>query len=90
MARWRILLVNEAPVVVEVDDERNLALEFVEFHNETQHPWWKFWKKRQNPLWQVTEDVLVHRDAVASIHERPERSGKRSIGFGGLTDVRIE
>lgn len=80
MRKWRIELAGERPVTVEVDPDRNLAQEFLEFQAACQRPWWRFWGK-PSPYWQICDDVVVHRDAVAGILERPEKTLKKNIGF---------
>lgn len=86
MARWKIFVSGDAPVTVDIPEDRDLVSEFAAFQDTTRKTWWKFWK-RPDPFWQVTEHVTLHRDVVAGIQERPERAGKRSIGFGEPTDA---
>ncbi len=80
VAQWEIRFPNQSPIRVEVDGARNLALEYREFEAWTQRPWWKWWERR-SLYWQITESVIVHRDAIAGITPRPPKGDKARIGF---------
>jgi len=79
MARWEIRLVNQEPVRVEVEEDRNLSEEYAAFDAFHDSIRWRFWRKA-SPYWQVTESVVLHKDIVAGVLPKP-KPVKRSLGF---------
>ena len=82
MATWEIRLINQEPVRVDVDDARNLTEEYgflEEAHGDAR--WWKFWAVRPSPYWQVTDTVVLHKDAIVGVLPRKPKMLKPRIGF---------
>lgn len=82
MAQWEIRLLNGEPVRVEVEEQRNLSEEYAAFdaHHDSFRRW-AFWKQRPSPYWQVTEAVVIHKDAVVGVLPRKPKIGRARIGF---------
>jgi hypothetical protein len=82
VALWEIRIINQEPVRVDVEDERNLTEEYTDFdayHEGTR--WWKFWRPKLSPYWQITDSVVVHKDAVVGVVPRKPKMQKQPIGF---------
>jgi hypothetical protein len=81
MALWEIRLVNQPPVRVDVEDDRDLVAEhaaFEEVHSEVR--WWSFWN-RPSPFWHITDTVVVHREMIAGVLPKKPKVDKARIGF---------
>lgn len=80
MALWEIRVANQPPVRVEVGEERHLSEEYSAFEAYHDSLRWKFWR-RASPYWQVTDDVLIHKDVVIGVLPRKPKDVKPPIGF---------
>jgi len=80
MGLWEIRLANQEPIRVEVEDHRNLPEEYGEFASAHEANRWRFWDK-PSPYWQVTDQVVVHKDIIVGVLPRRVKQPKPSIGF---------
>jgi len=79
MAQWEIRLINQGPVRVDVEEERNLCDEYEAFEAYQQHARWRFWRSK-SPYWRVTDAVVLHRDVIVGVLPRKAKP-RRTIGF---------
>lgn len=79
MAQWEIRLINQGPVRVDVDEERNLCEEYEAFEALHNHSRWRFWRSK-SPYWKVTDAVVLHKDAIVGVLPRRPKI-RQSIGF---------
>jgi hypothetical protein len=80
--RWLVRMDNQPPVVVIVDDARNLSAEFEHAATDTRGFW--HWVTRRPRLWQITEQVTVDCHAVLGVEPLPKQKAERKrarIGF---------
>jgi hypothetical protein len=70
---WEIKLVQQKPIRVEVDDDRNLRAEYEAL---MKRPWW-----RRRVTWRVTDTVTVHIDAVMAVQKAPKPRKGKPLGF---------
>lgn len=82
MAHWEIRVINQEPVRVDVEEERNLTDEYASLdavHAATR--WWKFWAPRPSPYWHITDVVVLHKDVVVGVMPRKPKVPRPRIGF---------
>lgn len=88
MALWEIRLADQPPLVVDVEDGRNLAVELTSLVQAAlatkQRAWWKIWEQREiDPYWQITDRHRYHLSVIAGVKPamKPKRDKRTVIGF---------
>jgi hypothetical protein len=79
MVEWEIRLVDQGPIRVWVEDERNLSAEYVSLLAEQEPRRW--WTRKPNVYWYVVDDLVLNADFVVSVRPRKPLLNKYTIGY---------
>lgn len=80
MVTWEIRLIDQPPIRVQIEEDRDLVEEYEVVRARAKPRPWRFWE-RPDPFWQVTPEIIVHHEMVVGVLPRRPKEPRNPIGF---------